>query len=74
MDRGLARRWVEGHRAAERRSLQTLARLPPNVALREALALMALCPDLFATPADGVRLREEAAARTSWKRLRTRLK
>lgn len=74
VDPGLVRRWIAGQKAAARRSLQALPRLTPDAALRQSFALMELCPGLFAAPPDAVRLREEAAARAAWARVRARLR
>ncbi len=71
--RALAR-FVAGQELAARESLRSLrgARSNPAAQLEEALALRALRPALFAAPRDAVRLREDAAAGESWRRLRER--
>jgi hypothetical protein len=77
MSREDLRRWVEGHRAAQRRERAeaALTRPEPAIAIRHALALIALSGRLPArTDAnDAADRRDEDTARTSWTRLRAAL-
>jgi hypothetical protein len=69
------RRWVEGHRAAQRRERAETAATgyEPAIAIRHALALIALSGRLNvgADANDAVDRRDEETARASWTRLRT---
>ena len=74
MDRELLTRMIAGHRAAAKRSDENAA-LPKSAAeaLAAGLSLWSLNPGLFDEPKDAVRMREEAATREAWRRLRVRL-
>ena len=75
MSREELRRWVEGHRAAQRRERAeaTGAGPEPAIAIRHALALIALNGRLHARADanDAADRRDEDTARASWARLRT---
>jgi hypothetical protein len=74
MQREDLRRWVDGHRAAQRRERdEAIAAGPqPGAAIGSALALVALAGRLHGWPIaeDQVERREDAAARAAWDRLR----
>jgi hypothetical protein len=71
------RRWVTGHRAAQAREQeQASADGPqPAAAVAAALALVALAGRLHGWPIapDAIDLRDDAAARARWDRLRATL-
>jgi hypothetical protein len=75
MSREDLRRWVEGHRAAQQRERaeSSAAGAEPAVAIRQALALIALSgrlnPPVDAD--DAPDRRDDETARASWGRLRT---
>jgi len=77
MSREDLRRWVEGHRAAQRRERAEAAAAghEPATAIRHALALIALGGrlDVLAAAKDAAERRDEEVARASWTRLRTAL-
>jgi hypothetical protein len=75
MSREDLRRWVEGHRAAQRRERAEAAvtRPEPAIAIRHALALIALSGRFRARADanDAADRRDDDSARASWTRLRT---
>jgi hypothetical protein len=75
MSREDLRRWVEGHRAAQRRERAeaAVARPDPAIAIRHALALIALSGRLHARSDanEAADRRDDEAARATWTRLRT---
>ena len=75
MSRQDIRRWVEGHRAAQRREQAEVAAAghEPAIAIRHALALIAFSGRLHARADanDAADRRDEDTARASWARLRT---
>jgi hypothetical protein len=77
MSREDLRRWVEGQQAAQRRERAeaTAAGREPAIAIRHALALIALGGRLNvrADANDVADRRDEETARASWTRLRTAL-
>jgi hypothetical protein len=70
MDRDAVRRWLSGHRSAERRALELMKQEGPMASERSFEAAMELC-DLAVVPEhDLVRDREIAEARALWARLK----
>lgn len=70
VDREAVRRWIAGHRAAERRHLQLMQRegsMSPEASFRAA---MELCDLVTSMEDDPVRDREIAEARRLWARLK----
>lgn len=69
MDPALARRWLAGHRAAERRALQVMhdeGATSPSVSFTRSMELLDLAPP----EDDGFREREAAHTRAAWAKLR----
>jgi hypothetical protein len=69
-DRRAIARWLRGQRAAERRAHEARQAAPHHPTFEDALELWDLRPELFDEPLDAVRVREIAAAREAWKKLR----
>lgn len=70
VDRDVVRRWIAGHRSAERRSFDLMAQEGPMASERAFVAAMEMC-DLAAIPAhDPVRDREIEEARALWTKLK----
>jgi hypothetical protein len=70
VDDAAVKRWVAGQEAAARRALQLLREEgapAPAVAFEQAMELCAL---VEVEPADEVRLRNEAATRAAWAKVR----
>jgi hypothetical protein len=68
MDRGLAKRWLAGHIAAERRAREVMrAEGPPTpaIAFEQSMELLDLAP-----AEDPFRERDVAHARAAWAKLR----
>lgn len=70
MDREAARRWIAGHRAAERRSLELMRHEGPMSSESSFQAAMELCDLAMPTAHDPVRDREIAEARRLWAKLK----
>ena len=70
VERDIVRRWIAGHRAAERRSLELMQQegpLSPELSFRVAMELCDLADDMDPDP---VREREIETARRLWARLK----
>jgi hypothetical protein len=70
VDDDAVRRWYAGHAAAGRRALALMREEgppAPEVAFAQAMELCAL---VAVEPADAVRMRDDAAARAAWARVR----
>ena len=70
MDRDAVRRWINGHRAAERRNLELLQREGPMSSEASFLAAMELCDLAAPADSDPVRDREVAETRRLWAKLK----
>lgn len=70
MDRDAVRRWISGHRSAERRALELMKQEGPMPSERSFEAAMEMC-DLATIPEhDLVRDQEIAQARALWTKLK----
>jgi hypothetical protein len=70
MERETIRRWVAGHRAAERRSLELMRQEGPVSSEASFQAAMELCDLATWVEHDPVRDREVAEARRLWTKLK----
>jgi hypothetical protein len=73
MDRHAVQRWLDGHRAAERRELErrrSEGAPPAAVSFAAAMELLELADMTAGGPEDPVRARELAATRSLWARLK----
>ena len=70
MDRDHARRWLEGHRLAGRRSLELMRSEGTLDSSASFEAALELCRLVDTTTPDPGREREVAAARAAWAKLR----
>jgi hypothetical protein len=69
MDPALAKRWLAGHQAAERRALQVMrdeGAASPEVSFARSMELLDLAPE-----DDGFRERDAAQVRAVWAKLRS---
>ena len=70
MDRDAVRRWISGHRSAERRAFELMKQEGPMDSERSFEAAMEMC-DLAGVPEpDPVRDREISEARALWTKLK----
>jgi hypothetical protein len=70
VERDQVRRWAAGQAAAARRALDVMKSEGPPVPATAFAEAMELCALVDVAPADELRLREEAAARRAWAKVR----
>jgi hypothetical protein len=70
VERDAVRRWINGHRAAERRSLELMRREGPMSSEASFLAAMELCDLAAPVDSDPVHDREVEQTRALWAKLK----